>query len=714
MISLNDQQKKAVDITDKHVLVLAGVGSGKTRVITAKMIHLIKNKNINPQEILAITFTNKSANEMQKRILAATKDHFKTAYSYGRDRVNNFFQIKTFHAYGAFLLRIFIHHHPRYAHIETHKSFTIVDNNDQKNILKIVIQALDLDELEKKQLLKIISSCKNNFLYPDFHDEELSKYINTIASDKLEFLYDVQEIYQQYQEYLYQNYLVDFDDLIALPVLLLRQPVESMRAFINRHCRYVLVDEYQDTNIVQENLIELFVELGSIITAVGDDFQSIYSFRGAYVKNILNFEKKYPDVVIIKMEENYRSTGAILNVANDVIRHNTTSYEKNLFTKQPVGELPEFHSFTYENEEANWVTDKIQELMDEGIAANEIAIFFRTNYQSKSFEDSLLSKQMPYQIVGGLKFYARKEIKDLIAYINFLLNGRDFFSLERIINFPTRGIGEKSKSIVFEHLRNHMLENENGEFNIDKWLKALQDESLLTKLNAKAREGILFFHKLTEKFYPATETMSISQLVTELLTDSQLVDYYENLSDAFEGDQKLSNLRTFVDTARMYEEDYPTHRLGDFIHSLSLQTDLAEDLDKKMPWEKVQLMTIHNAKGLEFEAVFITGMAEGLCPHYLCMDDDEALEEERRLFYVGITRAKKKLFFSFSTTTSKLKMQAGELKQYHHISSFLNEITVGNIDLKNLSCEALREAALYADDDIFEADGEGEEHHDYF
>ena len=608
MLSLNPAQEKAVKTTQDHVLVLAGAGSGKTRVITNKYIHLTEKTS--SKNILAITFTNKAANEMRQRIKRSLPSINPTALN-----------IKTFHAFGAYFLRLFIDQMKGYD-----KNFTIVDTQDQKKIIKEITKKYDVEEREERLFLKTISSWKNDFLYP-FDKEEFFDLYQTF-----EFSFDVLKLYKTYQIYLNAHNLVDFDDLIAFPILLVKEHQNCQNFFKN--WQYVLIDEYQDTNVTQEKFIEWFEKKGSILTAVGDDAQSIYSFRGAKIENILKFETKYPNVNVIKLEENYRSTQSILSVANDIIKHNTEIYQKKLFTKKEKGNLPEFHLFSMAEEETTFIAKKIKKMMLQNQAPQNIAIFFRTNYQTKPYEDLLFKMQIPYQIIGSLKFFQRKEIQELIAYLNLSLNAKNIPSLLRVINFPPRGIGPVTSEKVIDSMEAKNL----------SILEILEDTSFLGSLKEKAKTSLLAFKEILLTLSNLAKIETPSSFINTLLKKSGLIDHYKQSNNIFESDQRIGNLVSFLETAKTFEKNQPTLSVSSFAEDIALRLNT----DEKSKEKGVSLMTVHNAKGLEFPIVFIVNLEEEAFPHALTLGKSDQLREEKRLFYVAMTRAKEKLFLSCS------------------------------------------------------------------
>ncbi len=638
--SLNPAQERAVKTTQNHVLVLAGAGSGKTRVIANKYIYL--TEKISPKNILAITFTNKAAAEMRERIKPFLPSVKPTE-----------FNIKTFHAFGAYFLRLFIGQMKGYD-----KNFTIIDDQDQKKIIKEITKKYQTGEREQKIFLKTISSWKNHFLYP-FDEEKLFDLYRTS-----ELSFDALKEYKTYQIYLNAHNLVDFDDLITLPILLLKEH-QNCQNFL-KNWQHVLIDEYQDTNVAQEKLIEWFEKKDSILTAVGDDAQSIYSFRGANIENILNFEKKYPNVQLIKLEENYRSTQSILSVANDIIKHNTEIYQKKLFTKKKKGDLPEFYLFSTAAEEAIFVAEKIKKMMLQNQHPQNIAIFFRTNYQTKPYEDLLLKMQIPYQIIGSVKFFQRKEIKELIAYLNLSLNPKNIPSLLRVINFPPRGIGVVTIEKVIRYM---------GAKNLSI-LEILEELSFLKSLKQKAKTSLLGFKKIILELSNLAKIENVFSFINTLLKKSGLLEHYKQLDDLFESDQRIGNLVSFLETAKAFENNQSNLSVNNFAEEIALRLNT----DEKKKEKGVSLMTVHNAKGLEFPIVFIVNLEEEAFPHLLTFNKLDQLREERRLFYVAMTRSEEKLFLS----CSQRRVIMGHIRTLK-VSRFIEDINEKHLKILDFS-----------------------------
>lgn len=590
LASLNEQQRKAVEKTEGPLLVLAGAGSGKTKVLTTRVAYLILEKNVDPYNILAITFTNKAAKEMKERTLMMIGER-------GRD-----IQISTFHAFGLSILR------SHYEALGLNKNFTILDSDDTNVIIKNIMKDLSIEE-NVKAVKSVISNNKNALISPFSYE----KFVNN------DFDEHVSAIYKRYSERLKTNNSVDFDDLLMLPIILFQKNPDILQQYQERF-KYVLIDEYQDTNEAQYTLAKLISMKYQNICVVGDDSQSIYSWRGSNYRNILNFEKDYPNCETILLEQNYRSTKTIINASNDVIKHNINRKDKNLWTNNIEGAKIEYTTLQNEKDEAYYVIKEIEKLMDEGVKLSDIAILYRTNGQSRNFEDELLLENIPYKVVGSFYFYSRKEIKDLMAYLKLIHNPKDDVSLMRIINVPKRKIGKTT---------------------LDK-LKVKANEKNCSLYEAIDSGKELEFKALIDYFIKIKDDMSLTDLVEEILVKSGLRKEIEE-DDSIENEIRIDNLEEFKSITFQFEEKYGIISLEDFLAEVSLVADVEEYRNND---NAVTLMTIHLAKGLEFNNVFIVGLEESLFPHFNSLTDSEQLEEERRLCYVAMTRAKERLWLT--------------------------------------------------------------------
>ena len=602
---LNNKQKEAVLETEGPCLVIAGAGSGKTKVLTHKIAYLIEEKGIKPWNILAITFTNKAANEMKERITKLIGEGANDMW------------MGTFHSICIRILRKYINT------IGYNSDFVIFDSSDQKTLVKQCIKALNLDDkiFTDRSVLSEISNSKNEMLTPMQYKLRTN---NELRKEK------ISQVYDMYQRKLKENNALDFDDIINLTIQILTENPEALEYYSEKF-KYVLVDEYQDTNKAQFILITLLSGRHGNITVVGDNDQGIYSFRGADITNILNFEKDFPGTKIIKLEQNYRSTKAILDAANAVIKHNEKKYEKNLWTEQEGGELPTFAKLDNEYEEANFIVEKINKLKrEEYYKYSDFTVLYRMNAQSRSIEDIFRREDIPYKMIGGLKFYERKEIKDAIAYLRLIHNHADNLSLQRIINEPKRGIGQTS----MEKIEN--IANING-ISMYEVIKNAEQYGL-NKVFLNSREFINTIEEISGK----KDEMLISEILKEVLAKTGYTKALE-LENTAQAESRIENLDEFLTVAMEFEEENAENSLAEFLESITLSSDIdgMEDTENS-----VTLMTLHSAKGLEFPVVFLIGMEEGLFPSYRSIGETRELEEERRLCYVGITRAKEHLFLT--------------------------------------------------------------------
>ena len=620
--TLNDKQKEAVEWPDGPILVLAGAGSGKTRVLTTKLAYLVNERGVNPYNILAITFTNKAAKEMKER---AFKMLGSDAYQ---------MQISTFHSLGLLLIR------ENYEKLGFEKNFTILDSDDSLTIIKKILKDMNLDPkfYNPRAIRNKISSAKNELMDSNYY----SRFVNS------EYEEIVLEVFRKYEQRVLKNNSMDFDDLLLLPIKLFKKYPEILEKYQDRF-KYILVDEYQDTNEAQYILIKMLSKKYKNICVVGDLDQSIYGFRGANFRNILNFEKDYPDAKVIPLEENYRSTGNILNVANDIIKHNKQRKEKNLWTKNDSGPKIRYHRAYDEKDEANYVMEEIKKLIISGEEKSNIAVLYRTNAQSRNMEEALLRENIPYKVVGSFYFYNRKEIKDLISYLKLIYNSNDDVSLMRVINVPKRQIGPKT----IENLATK---------SVDKGV------SLYEAIDSGKE---LEFKKLIEKLKKESENISLTELVELILVESGMRRELED-SKTIDAEIRLENLEEFKSITKNFEENNGVISLEEFLLEISLVSDMEEHKNNN---DVVTLMTIHSAKGLEFDHVFIIGLEEGLFPHSNCLDSSDEIEEERRLCYVAVTRAKKTL----TLVNARRRMLYGNTNS-NPPSRFISEISDEYLD----------------------------------
>ena len=625
---LNDKQYEAVVNTDGPVLVIAGAGSGKTKVLTHKIAYLMQEKNILPWNILAITFTNKAANEMKERIAALVGENAKDIW------------MGTFHSICVRILRKHIDQ------IGYDSSFIIFDTSDQKSLIKKCLKELNIDDKQfsEKSVQAEISNAKNEMLEP-------GQYAFKVHGD---FRRErIATVYELYQKRLKENNAIDFDDIINFTIKIFSEKPEIANYYSSKF-KYVLVDEYQDTNKSQFTLVKMLAEVNQNITVVGDNDQGIYSFRGADISNILNFEKDFKNTKIIKLEQNYRCTGNILKAANAIIKNNETKYEKKLWTQNGEGALPRVYSADNEYDEASFIVEQISRLKrEENYKYSDFAVLYRMNTQSRAIEDILRREAIPYKMVGGLKFYERKEIKDIISYLRLAQNPADNLSLIRIINEPKRGIGKTSLDQV-EELANH------HEISMYEVIKDANSYGL-NRVYLKSRE----FVDLIEDAKSKKDDMKVSEFIQYMLKKSGYIKALEE-EKTIEAENRLENLDEFLNVAMEFENEEAENTLQDFLEGMTLSSDIdnVEETD-----DSVTLMTLHSAKGLEFPVVFLVGMEEGIFPGFRSIGEPEAIEEERRLCYVGVTRAKENLFL----TCSKMRTVFGSTS-CNAPSRFLEEI----------------------------------------
>lgn len=618
--NLNDKQKEAVLYINGPMLVLAGAGSGKTKVLTNRIANLIDN-GISPANILAITFTNKAAKEMKDRVFNLI----------GNDAY--MIQISTFHSLGLKILK------ENYEKLGYDKNFVVIDSDDALTVIKKIMKDMNLSPqyYNAKNIRNKISSAKNELM-------DLQSFAN------LEYDKNIVKIYEKYLEKLKLNNSVDFDDLLILPIRLFREYPSVLESYQERY-KYILIDEYQDTNECQYIFSKMLAKKYKNIFVVGDNDQAIYAFRGANYKNILNFEKDYPNCKTILLEENYRSTKTILNAANSVIKNNKLRKDKNLWSNNEEGELIKYIRTDGEKEEADYVAKEIKKLISEGVNPVDIAVLYRTNAQSRVMEEACLKNNIPYKIIGSFYFYNRKEIKDLICYLRLINNYKDDVSLLRVINVPKRKIGEK----IIDNISNVALVNNSCLFDAINSGKELEFKNLILDLKEKC------------------ENLSLTEMVELVLDKSGIKQELEN-EKSLDSEIRLENLEEFKSITKNYEEEYGVISLDDFLNEISLVSDMSEHQDGN---NKVSLMTVHSVKGLEFDDVFVIGMEEGIFPHYNAINEgtNSAIEEERRLCYVAITRAKKKLWL----LNAKKRMLFGNT-QVNPPSRFMDEIDSKYVD----------------------------------
>ena len=632
--TLNDKQREAVFQTEGPVLILAGAGSGKTRVLTHRIAYLIEEAGVNPWNIMAITFTNKAASEMRERV--------DKIVDFGSESI----WVSTFHSTCVRILRRYIDR------IGFGTNFSIYDTEDQKSVMKDVCRRLQIDTkiYKEKVLLAQISKAKDEMITPD--EFELNA-AGDFAKKKIAM------VYREYQKQLKSNNALDFDDLLMKTVELFRLCPDVLESYQNRF-RYIMVDEYQDTNSVQFAFIRLLADKYRNLCVVGDDDQSIYKFRGANIRNILDFEKVFEEATVIKLEQNYRSSQNILDAANGVIHNNHGRKEKSLWTEQEAGESIGFEQFDTAFEEAEYIVGDIRHRVDMGEGGyNQFAILYRTNAQSRLFEEKFVTANIPYKIVGGVNFYARKEIKDVLAYLKTIDNGMDNIAVKRIINIPKRGIGATTISKVEDFSVAHAM----------SFYDALKNADQIETLG-RAAAKVKPFVTMIQTFRSKVGLMPLVNLVEEVLDETGYLAELQ-AEGTEEAKARIENIDELISKAVAYEEGTDEPSLSGFLEEVALVADI-DDLDEN--GDHVVLMTLHSAKGLEFPKVFLAGMEDGLFPSYMSITSDdsvEEIEEERRLAYVGITRAKEEL----AVTCARQRMIRGET-QYNKVSRFVKEIPV--------------------------------------
>ncbi|MGB7979048.1 MAG: UvrD-helicase domain-containing protein [Chlamydiales bacterium] len=623
MSELNPQQEIAVNHIEGPLLVLAGAGSGKTRVVTFRIAHLL-DLGVLPSDILAVTFTNKAANEMRERI---------------RTLKNAQVLACTFHSLGARILRESI------GALGYQNDFTIYDEEDSEKLLKSCLAGLSDDKASMRKVRHQISSAKNDLLDPEEADQEFA------------------EIYAQYQRKLKECNALDFDDLLYLTVKLLKTD-GAVRSLYQKRWNFVLIDEYQDTNLAQYSLAKILVDGHKNIFAVGDPDQSIYSWRGARYQNILNFESDFPGAKVVTLDQNYRSTNLILQGANALIQHNDERFDKKLWSHLGEGEKIGVYVAQNERQEAEFVAHRI---LKEALRfpLNEIAVFYRTNAQSRTFEDALLSRKIDYQIIGGLSFYQRREIKDVLSYLKMVVSNADLISFLRTINLPRRGIGLATLEKIVEAAAERNMP-------IFVFCEEALGRSDLFKLGPKQREGLRDYISTIHSLRQKRASLSLHELISETVSKTRYLAYLKEDPETFQ--DRKENVDELIGKAAEWEQEEEGASLPKFLEELSLRTNIEE----RVFVPSVKLMTLHNSKGLEFNVVFLVGLEEDLFPHINTKDDPKAIEEERRLCYVGMTRAKRRLYLC-STTYRYMWGTA----RFMRPSRFLKEIPAQYLD--NLS-----------------------------
>lgn len=627
--TLNPMQREAVFTTEGPLLVLAGAGSGKTRALTHRVAYLIEEKGVKPWNILAITFTNKAAGEMRDRVNSLVE--------YGADSV----WVSTFHSLCVRILRRFIEN------IGYTTDFSIYDSDDTKTLMKQIFKDLEVNTkvLKERGVLGVISSAKNEMISPE-------EFMLSAKAEGDSRLKRIAELYIEYQKRLKKNNALDFDDLLVKTVELFQSKQEVLEYYQDRF-RYIMVDEYQDTNTVQFKLVSLLAAKYRNICVVGDDDQSIYRFRGANIRNILSFEETFPGAKVIKLEQNYRSTKMILDSANEVIRNNTGRKDKTLWTENEVGERPVFREFPSSFEEAEWI---VRDIVKKGGPWKDYAILYRTNAQSRIFEEKCIAYNLPYRLVGGVNFYQRKEIKDVLCYLKTIANGRDDLAVQRIINVPKRGIGAMSVARV------NMFAMENDM----SFYEALERVQAVPGIGKVALKIGVFTDQISEFRKMLKEETPIKDVIEAILDKTGYRDELKEEGEV-EAESRMENIEELINKAVSYWESAEEPSLSAFLEEVALVADI-DSMDESE--DRIILMTLHSAKGLEFPYVYLAGMEDGLFPSMMSlMEGPEALEEERRLCYVGITRAEKRL----TLTAAKSRMIKGQV-QPERTSRFIDEI----------------------------------------
>lgn len=636
--TLNERQRQGVFTVEGPVLLLAGAGSGKTRVLTHRIAYLIEEMGVNPWNIMAITFTNKAAGEMKERV--------ESLVEFGGS-----VWVTTFHSTCVRILRRYIDR------LGYDNNFAIYDTDDQKTVMKDIFRRLQVDTktMKERSVLSAISSAKDELISPDEYR------LNAMGDYYKE---KIAKLYAEYQSALRKNNAVDFDDLIVLTVELFRSCPEVLKSYQDRF-RYIMVDEYQDTNTAQFELVRLLADARRNLCVVGDDDQSIYKFRGANIRNILDFEKVYPEAAVIRLEQNYRSTGNVLSAANAVIRNNKRRKEKTLWTKQEEGERIHFRQFETAYEEAEFIAEDVGRKKREGsFSYSDCAVLYRTNAQSRLLEERFILEGIPYNVVGGVNFYSRKEIKDLLAYLKTIDNGRDDLAVKRIINVPRRGIGAATITRVEDYAEREEI----------SFYDALKEAEEIPGIG-KSKIKLDSFVTMIQTFRSKLPHYSLTELINDIIETTGYVKDLEASNDE-DAEDRIENIDELVSKIVAYEAAHDKPSLSEFLAEVALVADI-DQVDGE--GDKVLLMTLHGAKGLEFGSVYLAGMEDGVFPSYMSImgDDPEEIEEERRLAYVGITRAKK----SLTVCCAKQRMIRGET-QYNAVSRFVREIPEELLDTR--------------------------------
>lgn len=639
--NLNEKQKTAVLHQQGPMLVLAGAGSGKTKVLTNRIANLIEN-GISPGNILAITFTNKAAQEMKERVKKLIGPNA------------NYIQISTFHSLGLKLIK------ENYEFLGYEKNFIILDSDDTLTVVKKLMKELNMNPkyYNAKEIRNKISSAKNELISPE-------------KFKKIEFDQKIITLYKKYCEKLKQGNSVDFDDLLLLPIKLFENNPAILENYQERY-KYILIDEYQDTNEAQYIFSKMLAQKYQNIFVVGDNDQAIYAFRGANYKNILNFEKDYPQCQTILLEENYRSTQTILNAANSIIKHNKLRKEKNLWSNNEEGNKIKYIKTDDEKAEGEYIVKQIKNLTKKGVNYDDIAILYRTNAQSRTIEEAMLKSNIPYRVVGSFYFYNRKEIKDLLCYLRLINNPHDDISLTRVINVPKRGIGNITVANI----------------------TAKSEELQCSMFEAMTSGKELNFKKLIINLQEKCQNLSLTEMVETILKESGIRNELEK-EKTLENEIRLENLEEFKSITLSYENEYGEISLEDFLNEISLVSDVTEHIDNT---NKVSLMTIHSVKGLEYEYVFLVGLEEGIFPHYNSLNEgtNAAIEEERRLMYVAITRAKKDLWI----LNAKRRLLYGQTSS-NAPSRFIEEIDEKYLDIEKRTTNLVTKINKFRKENMF-------------